>query len=56
MKYLKIVIEPFRIKGDEEDPETLTQDVYEKISAMIESETLTYTIDEEDSDSEELDF
>lgn len=50
MKYLRILIEPIRIKGDEEDPETLQQDLYEKISAMIESETLSFTIDESDDE------
>lgn len=54
MRYLKIVIEPFRIKGDLEDEETLTQDVYERIAAMLESETLAYSIDEDNEDDEEL--
>lgn len=55
MKYLRILIEPFKIKGDEEDLETLQADVYEKIQSMIESETLSFSIDEE-NDDEELDF
>jgi hypothetical protein len=50
MKYLKIVIEPFKIKGDLEDEEQLRQDIYEKLSAMIESEVLSYSIDEDDED------
>jgi hypothetical protein len=54
MKYLKIVIEPFKIKGDTEDPDTLQQDVYERISAMVESESLAFSVDEdyEDEDSD----
>ena len=55
MKYLKIVIEPFKIKGSEDDEETLQQDVYEHLQALIESETLAFTIDY-DSEDEELDF
>jgi hypothetical protein len=47
MKYLKIDIQSIRIKGDLEDEETLQADVYEKLQAMIESETLTFTIDED---------
>lgn len=50
MKYLKIVIEPFKIKGDPEDEEQLRQDVYEKLQAMIESEVLSFSIDEDDED------
>lgn len=53
MKYLKIILDPVKIKGDPEDPEQLQHDLYEKISAMIESETLAFTIDEEDDDSED---
>lgn len=55
MKYLTINIEPIRIKGDVEDPDQLQADVYERLSAMIESETLSFEIDE-DSEEDELDF
>jgi hypothetical protein len=55
MKYLRILIDPIRIKGDEDDSDQLQSDLYEKISAMIESETLSFTIDESE-DEEELDF
>ena len=56
MKYLKIVLEPFRIKADPEDEQTLTQDVYERVQAMIEAETLSFTIDEEEDSDEDLDY
>lgn len=55
MKYLKIVVDAFKIKGDTEDPETLQADVYEKLQAMLESETLSFYVDEDDSE-DELDF
>ena len=55
MKYLRILIDPIKVKGDPEDPETLTADVYEKVQAMIEAETLSYSIDE-DEDSEDDDY
>ena len=48
MKYLKIVIDPFKIKGDEEDEEQLMQDVLEKVAAMVESETLLFHIEEDE--------
>lgn len=53
MKYLKINLAPVKVKGDLEDPETLQQNLYEKISTMIESETLKWEIDEEDEDDDE---
>ncbi len=56
MRYLKILIDPIKIKGDIDDPEQLQADLYEKVTAMIESETLSFYIDEEDEESEELDF
>jgi hypothetical protein len=52
VKYLKIVLSPIKIKGDLDDPETLQHDVYERIQAMIEGETLTYEIDEDDEEDE----
>ncbi len=52
MKYLKIVIEPFKIKGSEDDEEQLQADVLEKVAAMVESETLTWRIDEDDEEDE----
>ena len=55
MKYLRILVEPIKVKGDPEDPEQLQVDVYEKLSAMIESETLSFSIDEDD-DSDDDDF
>jgi hypothetical protein len=53
MKYLRILIDSIRIKGDIEDPETLQVDLYEKVQAMIEAETLTFSIDEEDEEDED---
>ena len=53
MKYLKIVIEPFRIKGDPDDMETLQADVLEKVQAMVEAETLAFSIDEEEDEDED---
>jgi hypothetical protein len=52
MRYLKIVLEPIKIKGDPEDEQQLQADVYERLSAMIESETLAFSIDEEDEDDD----
>lgn len=52
MKYLKVILDPIKLKGDEDDMETLQQDLYEKVSAMIEAETLTFTIDEDEDDED----
>jgi hypothetical protein len=56
MKNLKIVIEPFRIKGNEDDHETLEADILEKVASMVESETLAWHIEEDEDDMDELDF
>ena len=56
MKYLKIVIDPFKIKGDPQDEEQLTQDIYEKLQNLIESETLSFSIDFEEDSDDDLDF
>jgi len=53
MKYLKVLVQPIKLKGDESDPETLQIDLYERLTAMIESETLTFEIVDEDEDSDE---
>ena len=53
MKYLRIILDPIKIKGDPEDEDQLRVDLYEKITAMIEAETLTYYIDEDEEDSDE---
>ena len=53
MKYLKIVIEPFQIKGDPEDEDQLRQDIYEKVSAMLEAEVLSYSIDEDEDQDDD---
>jgi hypothetical protein len=53
MKYLKVTIQPIKIKGDPMDLETLQVDLYERITALVESETLLWDIDEEDEDDDE---
>jgi hypothetical protein len=53
MKTLKILIQPFDIKGDEEDTDQLQQDVYEKVLAMVESETLAFEILEDEEEESE---
>ncbi len=53
MKYLKIDLQSIRIKGDLEDTDTLQADVYEKVQAMIESETLVFTVDEDFEEDED---
>ena len=55
MKYIKVNIDPIRIKADLDDLEQLQQDLYEKVSAMVEAETLTFSIDDEDESDGELD-
>lgn len=53
MKYLKILLEPIKLKGDPDDLPTLEADLYELVQAKIESESLAYEIvDEEDEDEE----
>lgn len=52
MKYLKIILDPLKVKGDLDDEEQLRQDVYEKVESMLEAETLSFSVDE---DSEEDD-
>lgn len=53
MKYVKILIQPIEMKADLEDPDTLQQDLYEKLTAMVESETLAYEVLEEEEDMDE---
>ena len=53
MKYLKILIQPIRIKGDLEDEDQLREDLYEKVISMCESETLAFTIDDDESEDED---
>ena len=55
MKYLKIMIDPIKLKGDPEDEDTLRADLYEKLTAMIEAETLSFYIDDEEED-DDVDF
>jgi len=53
MKYVTVLIQPIKIKADLEDLETLQQDLYEKLTAMIESEVLTFEVSEEEEDDED---
>lgn len=53
MKYLKILLEPIKVKGDPEDLETLQSDIYEKVSTLIEKEELIWRIDDENDDDED---
>jgi hypothetical protein len=53
MKYLKIVIQPFKIKGDEEDWDQLQADVLEKIMAMAEAETLQWSVEENEDEDDD---
>jgi len=53
MKYLKVVIEPFRIKGDPDDEDQLRQDIYEKLMAQMEAEVLNYYIDYDDEEEDD---
>jgi len=53
MKYLKILINPIRIKGDPDDMDQLEADVREKVMAMCEAETLSFAIDEEEESEDE---
>ena len=55
MKYLKIVLDPIKIKGDEFDRETLQVDLYEKIISMCEAETLGWDIDLDETEEEDFD-
>ena len=55
MKYLKIILNPIKVKGEESDEETLQADLYEKISTMIENETLKWKIDDEEEGGEDDD-
>ena len=52
MKYVTIQIEPFKLKADIEDEEQTNHDVLEKVAAMVEAETLSWSI-VEDEDEEE---
>ena len=53
MRYLKILLGSIKVKGDLDDPETLQADIYEKVSTMIENETLKWEIDDEEDDEDE---
>ena len=53
MKYVKILLAPIKIKADLDDPESLQQEVFEKVSALIESEDLKFEIDEDQEDEDE---
>jgi hypothetical protein len=52
MKYLKVILQPIKIKGDLDDETQLQQDVYEKVMNMIESETLSFQVDDEEEEDD----
>lgn len=54
MKYVKIVLEPFKIKADLDDEDLLKADVYERVQSMLEAETLAFAVDEEDDEDEDF--
>jgi hypothetical protein len=56
MKYIKVVLEPIKIKGDLEDEDQLRVDVLERVMAMCESETLAWHIDEDEEESDDSDY
>jgi hypothetical protein len=53
MKYLKVLLDPIKLKGDPEDLETLQVDLYEKIQGLIDTESLGFSIDDSDEDDED---
>ncbi len=53
MKYLTIVLQNVRIKGDPDDMDTLQTDLYEKLQTMIEAETLSFEIQDEEDDGDD---
>ena len=56
MKYLKIILNPIKIKGNADDLEQLEQDVYEKVSTLIELGNLSFTIDDEEEDDSDENY
>jgi len=53
MKNLKVVLEPFFIKGDVDDQEQLQQDILEKVATMVEDETLKWSLAEDEDEDED---
>lgn len=53
MKYLKVLIDPILIKGDTDDLDTLKLDLYDKLTTMIEEESLSFVVDEDYEDDED---
>lgn len=53
MKYLKVLIDPILIKGDKDDLDTLKLDLYDKLTTMIEEESLSFVVDEDYEDDED---
>jgi hypothetical protein len=52
MRYLRILLDPIKLKGDPEDEEQLRHDIYEKLQALMEAEVLSYNIDEDEEDED----
>jgi hypothetical protein len=53
MKYLKIILDPIKLKGRADDPETIQADLYEHIQVLLEAEALGWSIDEDSEDESE---
>jgi hypothetical protein len=53
MKYLRILLDPIKLKGEIDDPETIQVDLYEKIQGMIDRDELSWSVDEDYEDDEE---
>lgn len=52
MKTLKVIIE-LELKGDEEDQETLKEDVYNYLQELMEDDSLDFTVVPADDEDEE---
>lgn len=53
MRYIKINLDPIRLKGDRDDFDTLQADLYEKIQALIDTDNLSWSIDEDGEEEDE---
>lgn len=56
MKYLTILINPIRMKGDPDDIETIQADLNELLQSMIEDGSVPFSIQEDDEEEDELNF
>lgn len=53
MKYLKILLQPIKIKGDPDDEDTLQSDLYEHIQHLIDTESLKWEIEEDENEDQD---